>query len=265
MSNDLEVKKDNLPAEMAEGMLADAETAAGFDNIGVDDVAIPFIAILQSGSPQVKRGDQQVEGAVEGDFYNTVTGKLYKEIGLIPCAYKKAYVEWVPRDAGGGFVKEHSSDSDVLSTATKDDRGRDVLPSGNHIVTTAYHFCILTLEDGSYERVVLSFSSTQLKKSRKWNSAMMALMIEIKGKKIRPPMFSHIYKAVTIPETNKDGSWSGWQIGSPRIITDSDLYQSAKAFSDDVVKGAVKVAPPTADGSGNASAAPPEEGDDNVM
>lgn len=262
MSNELTEKKDNLPANMAESMLADAERASGFDNVGADDVAIPFITILQALSPQC-RGETAIEGAGEGDFFNTVTSIIHKgEIKLIPCAYKKAYIEWIPRDSGGGFVKEHS-DSKILEQCKQNDRRQDIMPNGNNIVTTAYHFCIQVKGDGTFERVVLSFSSTQLKKSRKWNSTMMALMVNISGKKVRPPMFSHIYKARSVPEKNEQGQWAGWQIGSPELITDSGLYNVAKRFSEDVIKGIVKVAPPSPDTA--QATTKPEAGDENVL
>jgi hypothetical protein len=262
MGTEIEKKGANLPAAMAENMLADAEKASGFDNVGADDVAIPFITILQALSPQC-RGETAIEGAGEGDFFNTVTGEVIKgEIKLIPCAYKKSYVEWVPRDKGGGFVKEHG-DSEILKQCVQNERRQDITKEGNHIVTTGYHFCVLVKADGSIERVVTSFTSTQLKKSRKWNSTMMALMVTIGEKKIRPPMFSHTYKAKSVPESNEQGSWSGWQIGSPELIEDMDLYNLAKSFSEDVLKGVVKVAPPTPDTqAGNAE---PEPGDSNVL
>lgn len=264
MSNDLVEKENNVPAVMAESMLADSQNSSGFDNITADDVAIPFISILQALSPQC-RGEAKIEGASEGDFHNTVSSEIYKgEIKLIPCAYKKSYVEWVPRDTGGGFVNEHSS-NEILKQCTKNERKQDILPNGNQIVTTGYHYCILIKPNGNIERAVISFTSTQLKKSRKWNSTAMALTINVNGKKIRPAMFSHIYTAKSVAEKNEQGEWAGWQIGSPVLITDSDLYATAKSFSEDVLKGTVKVTPPTPENAYSQATAAPVEGDDNVL
>jgi hypothetical protein len=215
----------------------------GFENMGADDIAIPFMAILQALSPQV-RGTTRIKNAEEGDFYNSVTQEIIKgDIRVIPCAYQKCYVEWKPRDAGGGFIRQHNS-IDILDKTTKNERNQDVLPSGNHIVTTAYQYSLLVKED-SIERVVISFTSTQLKKSRRWNSQMMSQQIVINGKKITPPMYAYIYKINSIEESNDQGSWAGWEITSPTLITETDLYLSAKKFHDDVTKGAVKTAPPS--------------------
>jgi len=235
-------QKANLPAvNLSQQMLTDAHGNSGFENMRPDDIAIPFITILQALSPQL-RGTTKIKGAEEGDFFNTVTSEIYKGvIKVIPCAYHKSYVEWVPRDSGGGFVRQH--DESILEKCTRNDKNQDILPGGNIIVTTGYHYCIL-LNGKKQERVVLAFSSTQLKKSRRWNSQMMALQISSGSRVITPPMFSHIYTCETVEESNDHGSWAGWQISSPEMIDDSILYSFAKKFNGDVTKGSVKVSPP---------------------
>ena len=51
---------------------------SGFEEVASDALAIPFIRLLQAGSPQVKKNDAQyVEGAGEGDIYNTVQNCFY--------------------------------------------------------------------------------------------------------------------------------------------------------------------------------------------
>ncbi|MCI0559216.1 MAG: hypothetical protein MN733_12035, partial [Nitrososphaera sp.] len=83
---------------------------AGLEGIGSNDVAIPYLSIIQALSPQYKKGPHRIEGAEEGDIYNSLTKHLVRgNIGLtvIPCVYQKRFVEWVPRSIGGGFVKSH--------------------------------------------------------------------------------------------------------------------------------------------------------------
>ena len=95
--------------------------------------------------------------------------------------------------------------------------------------------------------------------------AVFFQVVDISGKKITPPMFSHIYTAKSIPEKNEQGSWSGWQIGSPELISDTDLYGAAKKFSQDVLKGIIKVAPPSQDGGGQATDTPVSEREKGVL
>ena len=63
-----------------------------------EDFAIPFVRVLQNGSPQVnKQKGEYVEGAEPGKLYNTVTNGLYdgtKGILVVPCAYVKKFIEW---------------------------------------------------------------------------------------------------------------------------------------------------------------------------
>lgn len=243
--------KKNLPAKKEDVnalITQDAGDQSGFDNMGADDLAIPFIVILQSGSPQCKKKGG-IKGAAEGMFFNTVTNELLGDkIKIIPCAYERAYVEWILRENGGGFIGKHA-DVSILSMTKKDNLGRDILPNGHQIVTTAYHYCLLVKDNKTVEQVVIGLTSTQLKKSRKWNSQQMALQIVLKnGKKIRPPMYSHIYEATSTEESNDKGEWSGWLFGNSLLIKDSDLYTMAKMFNMEVGKGTVKTtAPPVMD------------------
>lgn len=238
----LPVKREDVSALITQ----DAGEQSGFDNMGADDLAIPFIVILQSGSPQCKKKGG-IKGAAEGLFFNTVTNEVLGEkIKIIPCAYERSYVEWILRENGGGFIGKHA-DVSILSMTKKDNMSRDIMANGHQIVTTAYHYCLLLKNNGTAEQVVIGLTSTQLKKSRKWNSQQMALQIVLKdGRKIRPPMYSHIYEATSTEENNDKGEWSGWVFGNSIIIKDSDLYTMAKMFNMEVGQGTVKTVTPQA-------------------
>ena len=85
----------------------------GYEEADRDAFAIPFLSILQSGSPQCKKSEgEYIEGAQEGMFFNTVSNEVVDPekvpCYLIPCHYSRAFVEWQPRETGGGFVAQHS-------------------------------------------------------------------------------------------------------------------------------------------------------------
>jgi hypothetical protein len=90
-------------------------------------------------------------------------------------------------------------------------------------------------------------TSTQLKMSRRWLAQQMALQIRVGGKIITPPSFSHMYEMKTSLQTKDNFVWSGWDIGSPVIISDANLYQAAKKFSKDIEENSVKITPPPSD------------------
>lgn len=235
------------------------DSAMGFMGLDVKDIAIPYIAILQALSPQVKKGLAKIDGAEEGDIFNNVTSKVVKGsegIQVVPCAYQKRYVEWKARESGGGFVKAHINEN-ILANTTKNEKGQDVLPGSKHIiVTTAHHFVLVVNEDGSFERAVISMYSTQLKKSRKWNAIMVGLQAKAaNGTVYQLPPFSRMYNLTTIQEVKDANTWYGWSIGTPQPITRRDLYDAAKAFSMSVNKGEIEVATPAPDEVGEKAAA----------
>ena len=103
-------------------LASDSKDASGFGNLDLSrDIAIPYINILQSGSPQINPSKAEyVNGAKVGQFYNTVTQEVSDTIEVIPALYQLRYVEWKPREQGGGFVEAHSADSGILSQTKRD-------------------------------------------------------------------------------------------------------------------------------------------------
>ena len=84
-------------------------------------------------------------------------------------------------------------------------------------------------------------SSTQLKKSRRWNSLMAQIKLRGPNGMFTPPTYSHLYRLKTVPESNNNGSWYGWSVTNEGMLQDRDLYLAAKDFHAAVASGAVKV------------------------
>lgn len=237
-----------ISTEMLEMMGADA--GQGFENVNIKDVAIPFIAILQALSPQIKKGSPaKIEGAEEGFLFHTVKQQFLDptkiHVRVVNCGFQKRWVEWKPRDTGGGFVATHLTDQ-VLHQCVKDDKGKYHTKNGNLIVETAYHFVLLVADDGSFEQAVISMASTQLKNSRRLMSQLMALKLEFGGRKVDAPMFSHTFDVNTKVESKADNTWYGWDLTKPTLITDPVLYKAAKKFHE-LVKDGLDLTPPADD------------------
>ena len=221
----------------------------GFGEATTEDMSIPFIRILDKGSPQVnKRDGAHVEGAEAGSIYNTVSNEAYDgETGVVvvPCYFNRRYIEWKPRDLGGGYMGSYLPTDPIVGTTLKNDKNADVLPNGNTLVNTAQHFVLLSYE-GNYSRALITMSSTQLKKSRRWLTQMNALTAMGKNGPYTLPMMSHLYKLTTVPEQNDMGSWFGWTINKERQIDLSDsyekhLFEAGIAFAQSVQAGEVEV------------------------
>ena len=73
---------------------------------------------------------------------------------------------------------------------------------GSYIEETHQHFVLLLKEDGTMETALIAMKSTQLKKSRKWNSMMASRTVKGKNGSFTPPRYSHIYHLKTVSEEN---------------------------------------------------------------
>jgi len=232
-------KKENTSVALAGMFEEDANT--GLDNMSQDDMALPFLRILAQLSPQVnKRDAQYVEGAEAGMIFNTVTKKVYdgeKGLNIIPCYYKREYIEWTDRGEGSSApVAIHSKDSSIISEAKRDASWKDRLPNGNYLENTASYF-VLT-ED--MQTALISMKSTQLKVSRNWNSMMNSITLTGKSGLFTPPSYSHVYNLKSVQQSNDKGTWFGWSIDKVGPVSDTNIYQAAKSFAESVSKGDVK-------------------------
>tara|TARA_A100000172_G_scaffold81078_1_gene72832 strand:+ start:6104 stop:6817 length:714 start_codon:yes stop_codon:yes gene_type:complete len=211
----------------------DADSGAGLENIGTEDIAIPYINIIQKVSPAL----EEIDGSKPGDIFNSVSHEVYQELRVIPCAYKRAFVEWKPRSQGGGFVGEHSSSSSFASNP-RNEKGEIVLDNGNVLVETAY-FYVITCD--TFERAVINMSSTNLKVARRWNGQM--LNIKINGK--TPAMFSHSYVVSTVLQKNDKGTWYTFDIKDAMQLDNVNHYNLGKSLSTKVIEGKMQATPPS--------------------
>ena len=234
----------NQVTEKKNGALAtfdmEADAQQGAQNISQEDLALPFLKILGQLSPEVnKRDGKYVEGAEPGKIINTVTNQLFDEVNVVPCHYKRQYIEWQDRgQSTGAPVAIHEADSDIISQTTRDKSYKDRLPNGNYLDNTANHF-VLQLGD-TPQSALISMKSTQLKVSRKWNSMMMGLKMQGKNGLFTPPTYSHIYKLKTVQMSNDKGTWFGWDVEKVGPVTDKGIYDMAKSFAISVGKGEIE-------------------------
>ena len=169
---------------------------------------------------------------------NFMTGT--KGIQVIPCYYKREYVEWKERgESLGAPVAIHSTDSDVVASAKRDHQNKDRLPNGNYLENTASHFVLVTGTNTS--TALITMKSTQLKTSKKWNTMMLGIKLKGKDGLFTPPTYSHVYLLKTVQQSNDKGTWFGWDVNKLGPVQDKAVYDQAKSFSQNISKGNVKV------------------------
>ena len=208
------------------------------------DTLVPYLQIVQSTSAYVKRAESAfLPEAREGDILDTLSLKLRNEALVIPVKFETTYVEWKPNQ--GGIVRQWGTDRSGYDEAVGD-YGKKTTAAGTEIVPYATYYCLLLDEEGGSQPVVLSLKGTEFKKSRRWNGLLSTEMRGPDGKPFLPPMFARVFKLTTVPESNDQGSWSGWQI-SPAGLTLAQpeglyLFEKAKAFRESIVAGTARAA-----------------------
>ena len=239
-------KKDEaaLPAELEllNDIFDNAGEGASFDS---SEMQIPFVRLLQALSPQLnKKKPEYIEGAASGDAFNNVTNEYWDgEAGIevIVCFQTTKYLEFVPRDMGGGFKGEIAPNNPVIQQVVRQG-GKEVMPNGNELVKSDQHFCLLLDGEGGYQPVVIDMKSTQLKVSRRWKTqiAMQKIKNPKTGQMITPPVFATVWKLRSVEESNDQGSWSNWAVERVGLVEDRNLFQEAKAFRESIAAGEVK-------------------------
>ncbi len=251
-------KKNELEKKQAGGALAPkfdygADAGAGWEGTSSDDFTIPFLAILQSGSPQVKKkGAEYVEGAEEGMLYNTATGEIFDGdagVQIVPCYTEHLYIEWKNRQEDtGGFIGTHPTDSEVVVAAKAASKsfGKYSVPvqdgHDHDLVETFVIYALLLDANGELiGPCMISFSSTKIK-------AYKGIMTPLRQVKGQPPLFAYKLRVTTVAEKNTKGDFYNFKIvpanGSAvdSLMPPEDiLVLAGKEFKTQVATGKAKV------------------------
>jgi hypothetical protein len=239
-----------------------ALSGAGSEHVRPEDMATPFLLVLQDNSPQAKKSDARyVPGAEGGMFYHTLTNSVFDgQVGLevIDCFFEPIYVRWVPRDQGGGFRgafgPEDPQLAHLLAQAQPDPKRNLslVLPGGDQLVNSNQHYLLARPYataagevgyGGPYFPAVLPLNSTQIKKSRALNAQINLEEVRGADGSLRPiPRFGLVWRLTTIPEKNDQGSWFGVKFERLRRVTREELTR-AVAFHRALAGGQKRTRP----------------------
>ena len=236
-NNKVAVKKT---AQAPSTILFRDDASKGFENVRQESLALPILKLLQNGSGEAqKRNQNYVEGAEPGMFLNIGTKKLYdgeKGISVIPCYYKMEYQEWAEFGTGSGRPEQiFSADSDILSKTTKDG-GKDRLDNGNYILTVHQNFVIILGDDGKAETALISMSASQGKVARKWQSLQMSQTMKDEQGSFTPASFAYSYRLTSVLNSGKGNQWYGFAVQSEGPVQNAEIYQRAKDFHDSLEK-----------------------------
>ena len=236
-----EKKETNVVAFDASVFEEDA--GVGLGQLGQEDVALPFLKVLSRQDPIL----DDLDDAKAGDIYNTVTGQVWKGkegINVVPCVYQRRYIEWAPRGTGTGApINIFTPDDQRPKTerSSEDNREYVVDGQGSYLEETHQHLVVIVSDDGSMETALIAMKSTQLKKSRKWNSMMMSVKMKGANGLFTPPMYSQVYRLTVVSQENAKGKWHGWEIERVGQVEDAGVSEMAKQCANSISAGDVKV------------------------
>lgn len=226
------VMENQLPADLMSEI-------SDLDDLGFsqksEDSMIPILAILQDNSGEVKaRHSKRIEGAAAGDM---IIRSLQRVIPMSatdapmtfqPCAFQHVWVEWQGETGEGVPVGQYDFES-MPEGATEQPDPQDperkiwVLPNGNRLVDTRYHFGHIIGDDGSVLPLVIPMSGTNHTVSRQWTATMKQFTIP--GTNKRAPAFMRAYAITTKFRERGAQSWYNYQVKDLGWITDQSILR----------------------------------------
>lgn len=233
-----------------------ADSGAGMEGAGQDAFAIPFLSVLQKGSPTADESlPTYVEGHKAGQLFENVSGAVFdgkKGVLIVPCAFRRVFVRWAPRDAGGGFKGELTPETVTEMRErgqVKDVEGRLLIPledgtlhdkKCDRLADTRNHYVLMVDEaTGAWREALLSLTSTQIKKSKMLMSMLAGVKLNGASGMYTPPTFANMVRVTTLGESNDKGSWFGVKFELAGHVKSPAIYAAAKAFNATVAKGLV--------------------------
>ncbi len=228
------------PAEMLDYL---SEHAGEGTSQSAEDNLVPLIYILQKQSPQVDKNDPKyISTAEPGDIWlrNAQNPVVKGDIGIIfqPCYFSIDWVEWVPRDKGGGFISRYSKvpeDATKMTDPTNPNKVRFVRPNGNEVVQTRYHVGYVIQKDGPPLAYVIPMTSSGHTISREWMFRMNQKTL--KGGKAAPS-YAALYSLKTRRRVNSSGTWFTWLIDDAGWVRKKEDAERGEALHKSFALGA---------------------------
>jgi hypothetical protein len=238
---------DLVPSAPAGGLVSAEQQAKwaedagqGTENIGAQDVAVPFIGHVQALSKQLDENDPKyLPTARIGSLFNTVTNEVFDaKTGLlvVPAEIQKTVVESEPRKENGGggkIVRVYNTRAEAQANAE----------TGNVLLDGFRVFVLYQTKEGGWSPAIISFGTkSKVYTMKQWNALLTGVRVPgPNGTKIQPPIFAYQYRITSAQQKFDDGTAAVLKVVSEGPTSD-DVYRQAKAFRQALAAGAVKVA-----------------------
>ncbi len=254
---------------MVNGYEDDADK--GMEGVDQNDFSLGFLGILQTLSSAVEAGLFP-----KGYIMNSATSKAVDgELGIyfIPVFRERLFVEWVPREKGGGRVADYKPEDEVVLNAIENaDEQYKLFVNENHLIETFYMYGIvigeeiITQEDVDYAleqngevlvvgtkneicfEACIPFTSAKIKRYKGWMTELRALKFTRKDNtKANYPLFAHKFQLKTVEQEAPGGKYYNWDINfagsnaaTSRLSPHSEYYKMAKKLHEYLTKDGLR-------------------------
>ena len=200
---------------------------AGSEEVSAKDMILPRVDVLQALSPQIKKSDPAfIPGAEQGQIFNTVTGEIYgSSVTFVPVLFRKEYVLWKTRKAGGGFVGAFKTEQEANSALCQTQN-----PPDFEAVESHQQF-VMILTDHGIEEAVFSMTKSKLKVSRALNT-----LVQIAG----VDRFAKAYKMEAVEASSDKGDFWSFKVSNAGFVS-KELYEKGKELCAMIKNGAADV------------------------
>lgn len=210
----------------------------GLEQANSSDFITPMLKVIKKhDSKEV----DEVEGCEPGYLLLTSTKEMWtgdEGPNVIPCFYRTRYVEWRPRNQGGGIVADYPPTHQIVGTAVRQGN-KDVLPNGNELQHTRQFFVLVETEQG-FQPALINFTGGGHKIARAWLTAQTSVKLNGSRGAFTPPTYAMMYRAGSQQFANDNGKWFDFAFGQAVPLQDEGVFQQADAFykaaSGDLVK-----------------------------
>jgi len=224
-----------------------ADAGAGLQHVDPSTLSLPFLKVLQSGSPETKRANEKfINGAKEGDILNTLTGELFdgdQGIRVIICSIQKRELEWAPKaESLGRPVASYPFGSSeippfTVETVLVEGKPKKVrqTKSGNTLNETDELYVLRVDDAGFAQPAVIAMDSSDLGCSRRVTSQLYNRQIAQGNTSFKAPIYGQLYTLYSADKHKDDYDWKIWKaVQEDALVSDPGLYAQAKAFHEAV-------------------------------
>lgn len=241
--NEIAKSEEYLPGKFDYGDDVDG----GFENQTQEDRALPWLTLLQELSPQVKKGEHNIEGAEPGMFCNTLTKEIFPDgVEIVIASTEHVFCEWKPKM--GGFVGRRSlNDPEIVRVRREQEFGKYTSKDGNDLIETFYIYGAIAKEGADPEPFIMGITGTKIKAYKQF--MQRAKMFRHGPERQKAPLYAH--RVLVTSFEDRRGNNDFWNISLRGAVGDklengllepSDpRFLAAKALSREVISGDAKV------------------------